>query len=204
MHRTLNPNRYLEFATAAAGEGWSPLPYQQRLATGAWPGALIVPTGLGKTAAVILAWLYRLREGDPETPRRLVYCLPMRVLVEQVAQSARTWLDKLNRDRPGFGETECPEIHLLLGGAADKSWTDDPARPALIVGTQDMLLSRALMRGYGMSRYRWAEDFALLHADALWVFDEVQLMGAGLPTSTQLEAFRRELGTARPCRSLWL
>src|SRR5690606_13020710 len=77
--------------------------------------------------------------------------------------------------------------------------------PAVLIGTQDMLLSRALMRGYGSSRYRWPIDFALLHNDALWVFDEVQLMGAGLPTSAQLEAFRRspEMPTVLPARTLW-
>ncbi|MCP9448558.1 MAG: hypothetical protein NNA21_00650 [Nitrospira sp.] len=47
-----------------------------------------VPTGLGKTAMVVLGWLWRRRFHPNEeirktTPRRLVYCLPMRVLVEQ-------------------------------------------------------------------------------------------------------------------------
>jgi CRISPR-associated endonuclease/helicase Cas3 len=38
----------------------SPLPYQKRLALGEpWPSLLDVPTGLGKTAAVILAWVWR-------------------------------------------------------------------------------------------------------------------------------------------------
>src|SRR3546814_6587528 len=69
-----------------------------------------------------------------------------------------------------------------------------------------MLLSRALMRGYGMSRYQWPVHFALLHNDAMWVFDEVQLMGAGLTTSAQLEAFRRSSGfpLAKSSRSLWV
>ena len=56
-------------------------------------------------------------------------------------------------------------------------------------------------------------EFAVLHEDTQWVFDEVQLMGAGRATSAQLEAFRRqelkkatELGRSlgRPCRSLWI
>ena len=56
-------------------------------------------------------------------------------------------------------------------------------------------------------------EFALLHEDTQWVFDEVQLMGAGRATSTQLEAFRRgELSGAAehrrpsrcPARSLWI
>jgi CRISPR-associated endonuclease/helicase Cas3 len=53
-----------------------------------------------------------------------------------------------------------------------------------------MLLSRALNRGYGMSRYRWPMHFGLLNNDCLWVLDETQLMGPGLSTACQLEAFR--------------
>ncbi|MBN2056202.1 CRISPR-associated helicase Cas3', partial [bacterium] len=37
-----------------------------------------------------------------------------------------------------------------------------------------------------------------------WIMDEVQLMDAGLATTTQLQAFRRLLGTLKPARSLWM
>jgi CRISPR-associated endonuclease/helicase Cas3 len=65
------------------------------------------------------------------------------------------------------------------------------------------------MRGYGMSRYQWPVHFAFLHNDALWVLDEIQLMGAGLPTTAQIEAFRRtdrqgQSPLARPSRTLWV
>lgn len=68
-----------------------PYAYQRRLAETAWPDLLEIPTGLGKTAAITLAWLWkrgwrcggRAAAPDPHTPRRLVWCLPMRVLVEQ-------------------------------------------------------------------------------------------------------------------------
>lgn len=41
-----------------------------------------IPTGLGKTAAVVLAWLWnRVHLQNPNWPRRLVYCLPMRTLL---------------------------------------------------------------------------------------------------------------------------
>ena len=102
---------------------------------------------------------------------------------------------------------------MLMGGVDADGWLEKPERPAVIVGTQDMLLSRALMRGYASSRAIWPMEFALLHEDAQWVFDEVQLMGAGRATSAQLEAFRqsdaararRERHTAgRPSRSLWI
>ena len=80
---------------------------------------------------------------------------------------------------------------MLVGGVDADGWLDEPERPAVLVGTQDMLLSRALMRGYASSRALWPMEFALLHEDAQWVFDEVQLMGAGCATSAQLEAFRQ-------------
>ena len=48
---------------------------------------LIGPTGTGKTATAILGWLWRRKHGTPtqrvEAGHRLVFCLPMRTLVEQ-------------------------------------------------------------------------------------------------------------------------
>ena len=65
--------------------GQRPYSYQQALAESACGSRLIsIPTGMGKTAAVIHAWLWnRVHLGNSEFPRRLVYCLPMRTLVEQ-------------------------------------------------------------------------------------------------------------------------
>jgi CRISPR-associated endonuclease/helicase Cas3 len=66
-----------------------PFDYQRRLA-GSDSGTISrsqlinIPTGLGKTAAVVLAWLWnRVQLQNPNWPRRLVYCLPMRRLTEQ-------------------------------------------------------------------------------------------------------------------------
>ena len=185
--------------------GKPPLPYQRRLATAPWPDILDIPTGLGKTAAVILAWIHKRALGDPDTPRRLVYCLPMRVLVEQTVTNTRQWLAVLERlGEPGQGRTS---VQVLMGGGnrlQPGASADYPEEDAILIGTQDMLLSRALMRGYGMSRYLWPVDFAWLHNDALWVFDEIQLMGAGLATSAQLEAFRRGSPPGKPAKSLWM
>src|SRR5262249_31123183 len=84
---------------------------------------------------------------------------------------------------------------LLMGGeeleSPKRDWDIYPERPCIIIGTQDMLLSRALNRGYGMSRYRWPMHFGLLNNNCLWVMDETQLMKPGLSTACQLEAFRR-------------
>jgi CRISPR-associated endonuclease/helicase Cas3 len=210
----MNGEDFASFFSAAYGPaGAEPFDYQRRLACESWPELLNIPTGLGKTAAVVLAWLWRRgwradggrMQPDSDTPRRLVYCLPMRVLVEQTADNVRRWLEQLGiAGRPGQGRVS---VHVLMGGSEDvreASWAERPEEDMILVGTQDMLLSRALMRGYGMSRYQWPVHFALLHNDCLWVFDEVQLMGAGLATSTQLEAFRRSLPLGRGSRTLWL
>ncbi|MEK8090357.1 type I-G CRISPR-associated helicase/endonuclease Cas3g [Thermithiobacillus plumbiphilus] len=183
----------------------APYPYQVKLAKEPWPDTLDIPTGLGKTAAVMLAWYYKRRvQKDAATPRRLVICLPMRVLVEQTHSNINQWLENLGDWASAAGNDKV-SVHLLMGGENDlTSWADFPEEDMILIGTQDMLLSRALMRGYGMSRYQWPVHFALLHNDALWAFDEVQLMGAGLQTSAQLESFRRSFILGSNSRSLWV
>ena len=183
--------------------GHQPHPYQERLAGGAWPEVIDIPTGLGKTDAVVVAWLYRQLAADSDTGRRLVYCLPMRVLVEQTVRVAE---DRCARAADLFASrgVPLPSVHAMLGGFVDEQWEGKPEAPAILVGTQDMLLSRALCRGYAMSRYRWPVHFGLLHNDCLWVFDETQLMGVGVETSAQLEGLRRKLGTLGRTRTVWM
>ncbi len=160
------------------------------------------PTGSGKTATAILGWLYRRRfHADKAvrqaTPRRLVYCLPMRTLVEQTVENVRAWLAQLS-----LGEEI--GVHKLLGGEVANDWALYPEYDAILVGTQDMLLSRALNRGYAASRFRWPIDFGLLNNDCLWVFDELQLMANGVATSAQLAGLRAKLQTFGPCPSVWM
>ncbi|MDE0152342.1 MAG: CRISPR-associated helicase Cas3' [Gammaproteobacteria bacterium] len=205
--------KYLDFFRSAFAQNErTPYPYQERLASDpAWPEFLDIPTGMGKTAGVTMAWLYKRgwRKGgqiadiDEATPRRLIWCLPMRVLVEQTQENICEWLQNLNiLGNAGEGKIS---VHLLMGSEPNlKTWAEHPEEDMVLIGTQDMLLSRALMRGYGMSRYQWPIHFALLHNDCLWAFDEVQLMGAGLTSSAQLEAFRRKFPLAKSSHSIWL
>lgn len=181
--------------------GNPPFPYQTALATGpTLPDQLSVPTGLGKTAAAVLAWMWRRRYAAEDvrvaTPRRLVFCLPVRTLVEQTVGEIDHWMDNL-----GIADIR---VYQLMGGAVVDGWDGSPAADAILVGTQDQLLSRALNRGYGMSRFRWPIHYAWLHNDALWVFDEVQLMGVGASTGAQLQGLRDKLGTARPTHTVWM
>lgn len=181
-----------------------PFPYQEQLATAPeLPILLNVPTGAGKTAAAVLTWLWRRRYANAETrkqtPRRLVYCLPMRTLVEQTHAEVKGWLEQAGLKN---GEVD---LHLLMGGAVSNRWEAHPEKDCILIGTQDQLLSRALNRGYGMSRYKWPIHFALLNNDCLWVMDEVQLMGAGLRTTAQLQGFREKIfKTYGPTQSLWM
>ncbi len=195
---------YTDFVRSATDSpGIEPYDYQHRLAAGGLPELVSVPTGCGKTAAVTLAWLFRRtahHDGAVRaaTPHWLVYVLPQRVLVEQTQREIQRWLENLGLD------VRC---HVALGGVRPKdgrSWRHDIDRDAVVVGTQDMLLSRALNRGYGDSQTIWPIDFGLLHSGCHWVMDEVQLMGPGLPTTRQLHGLRRALGTAAPCGSTWM
>ena len=90
-----------------------------------------------------------------------------------------------------------------MGGEEATEWEGHPEREAVLVGTQDMLLSRALNRGYAMNPYRWPIAFGLVNVDALWILDEVQLMGTGRTTSVQLHRFRRS-PEHLPRESLWM
>jgi len=168
------------------------------------PSVIAIPTGAGKTAGVILAWiLHALVEG--RAPRRLVYALPMRTLVEQTYDVAAGI-----RERLGLTDEQIA-IHVLMGGeprAGDGGrhgeWRESPERPQILVGTIDMLLSRALCRGYGEGRFAWPIAFGLLNDDCWWVLDEVQLMGPARATTAQLDAFRRSMGTLRPTWTTWM
>lgn len=202
-----------ELYSCAFGRPIQPDRWQRRLATDPWPEVLIAPTGSGKTAGVTLGWAAHRLHAPETTPRRLVWCLPMRTLVEQTANAAREWFGRLHDQGVGVSLPSPGDVHVLMGGAESASWLERPDHSAVIVGTQDMLLSRALLRGYASSRTVWPMEFALLHTDTQWVFDEVQLMGAGRATSTQLEAFRRDDNLNRhkaghaytsSARSLWI
>ena len=194
----------------ASVTGKPPFPYQIRLATAPeLPTLLTVPTGAGKTAAIALAWLWRRHYADEaiqqQTPRRLVYCLPMRTLVEQTESVVKGWLEQAEkwRDEKSLPKREV-ELHMLMGDSVSQRWDANPEQDCILIGTQDQLLSRALNRGYSMSRYRWPVHFALLNNDCLWVMDEVQLMGAGLRTTAQLQGFREKFQTYGVARSLWM
>lgn len=205
------PSSYETFFSSVTGHG-QPHGWQKALAASETPENRLVriPTGFGKTQGVLSAWLWnRVILGDDRWPRRLVWCLPMRVLVEQTEQEVKTALSLLEILWKEKGSHNGKiGVHRLMGGADAGEWHLYPEECAVLIGTQDMLLSRALNRGYASPRARWPMEFGQLQQDALWVMDEVQLMDVGLATSAQIQAFRdddqRQGKTPRPAWTWWM
>ncbi len=191
---------YRAFFSDATGFA-RPYDWQTRVAVTGLPDVLPIPTGLGKTEGAVLAWAWRRQAGYADQPLHLIYCLPMRSLVTQTANRLRECFNAFAAKR----ETPPIPVYQLMGGAIDDEWASNPDRPWVLVGTQDQLLSRALNRGYAMSRFEWPMHFGLLNQDCHWVVDEVQLMGPGLWTTSQLDWMRRKrFKSLKPCRTTWM
>src|SRR5690606_37524832 len=130
--------------------------WQVEVALNGLPDVLPIPTGLGKTE-VALAWAWRLLVDKMSEPLHLVVCLPMRSLVTQTVRRLKTYFDALRVEAPEIDVA----VHQLMGGAIDDGWATQLDKPWVLVGTQDQLLSRALNRGYSMSRFEWPVHFGL-------------------------------------------
>jgi CRISPR-associated endonuclease/helicase Cas3 len=184
----------------AATRGFEPYAWQVLVAVDGLPDVLPVPTGLGKTE-VALAWAWRLLVCKQQEPRHLVVCLPMRSLVTQTVKRLTDYFHELRAWNPKIEVA----VHQVMGGATEDTWAGQPDKPWVLVGTQDQLLSRALNRGYAMSRFRWPVHFGLLNNDCRWLIDEVQLMGPGLWTTSQLDWMRRKrFPSLKPCLTTWM
>jgi CRISPR-associated endonuclease/helicase Cas3 len=171
--------------------GDKPFPWQQRLyehwfAKGKFPSACNIPTGLGKTS-VVAVWLIALANHRDKLPRRLVHVVNRRTVVDQTT----TEVERLRANlRAGdlsknlrqlcaipFHDDEPPlAISTLRGQFEDnREWSADPARPAVIVGTVDMIGSRLLFGGYGVGFRAKPLHAAFLGQDVLLVHDEAHL-----------------------------
>jgi CRISPR-associated endonuclease/helicase Cas3 len=160
-----------ETLTGHSPNRWQRRLHQDWLARGAVPDALDLPTGLGKTSVMAL-WLIALANGAT-LPRRLVYVVDRRAVVDQATALA----DRLaERAVAALPDRPAPAVSTLRGRHADnRRWLEDPAAPAIIVGTIDMIGSRLLFSGYGVSRCMRPFQAGLLGADCLFVLDEAHL-----------------------------
>lgn len=170
----------------------------RRLVDGTMDRALDLPTGLGKTA-VMAIWAVARAVGAP-VPRRLVYVVDRRAVVDQataVAEGIRAWVARTPEAAEGMAvrDGELP-ISTLRGQFVDnREWLDDPSVPAIIVGTVDMIGSRLLFEGYGVSRKMRPYQAGLLGSDTLFVLDEAHLVP---PFERLIEAIANGTGRFGP------
>jgi CRISPR-associated endonuclease/helicase Cas3 len=145
----------------------------------------------------LLALAWQAANGAICLPRRLLYVVNRRTVVDQatdVAMKVRNRLRQAQQNNAPAKQVHDALIRLcidpddeasplaistLRGELADnREWQSDPARPAIIVGTVDMIGSRLLFSGYGVSRRMRAFHAGLLGQDALLVHVEAHLTPA--------------------------
>lgn len=174
----------------------TPFPWQQKLfeefVQGKYRTTCDVPTGLGKTS-VIAVWLLALAHHASlgkysYFPRRLVYVVNRRTVVDQSTREAEHMRNALVNDsrleyvKKALQALQALEsdnplaISTLRGEMADNGeWSNDPARPAVIVGTVDMIGSRLLFSGYGQGFKSRPLHAGFLGQDTLLIHDEAHL-----------------------------
>jgi CRISPR-associated endonuclease/helicase Cas3 len=162
--------------------GHGPFPWQQRLyehlIKADLPSSCDLPTGLGKTA-VIPIWMIALANRPDCIPHRLIYVVNRRTVVDQTTDEVvklRKVLNAIATSSPLRQKLEVLGVSTLRGQFADnREWSANPSRPAVVIGTVDMIGSRLLFNGYGAG-FRTRPLYAgLLGQDALLVHDEAHL-----------------------------
>ena len=208
----MNPDASERFdVTFRALTGHSPLPWQVSLfsdwfAQGKIPPSCDLPTGLGKTS-VMAIWLIALAHSQGGLPRRLVYVVNRRTVVDQATREAEILRHNLKSAgllEPlarlcGLTRGEPLAISTLRGQFADNGeWCADPARPAIIVGTVDMIGSRLLFNGYRAGSWQLARHAGLIGQDAIVVHDEAHLEPAFQSMVEWVGGRQRSDGSPRP------
>ena len=197
-------------ATFEALTGNAPFPWQRALyerfigdGNGNIPESCSIPTGLGKTR-VMAVWVIALANGA-NVPRRLVYVVNRRTVVDQSTDEAVKMRDRLDsvpelanitaqlRRLSGADERgPALAVSTLRGQLAEsRDWWENPARPAIVVGTIDLIGSRLLFQGYRAGLNRRPVFAAFLGHDSLLVHDEAHLEPA---FQKVIEAIEREQG----------
>jgi CRISPR-associated endonuclease/helicase Cas3 len=200
--------------------GYDPFPWQsmlaERVARGAWPSALDLPTASGKTACIEIALYALAAQADLPTakrtaPRRIWFVVDRRIVVDEAYERANRIAQKLRKAKHGplsevaerlraIAETERPlAVARLRGGVfRDDNWARLPSQPAVITSTVDQLGSRLLFRGYGR-RSLTAPIFAGLAAnDSLILLDEAHCSVPFMQTLQAVEQFRGDRWAEEP------
>lgn len=198
--------------------GNPPFPWQralyERFIADDFPKACDLPTGLGKTSVIAL-WLLALAK-NPKLPRRLVYVVNRRTVVDQSTAEAERLRSQLlepatrhlrdSLDALAAVAANHPlTISTLRGEFADNgAWRRDPSRPAIIIGTVDMIGSRLLFSGYGCGFRSKPLHAGFLGQDTLLVHDEAHLEPAFQSLLTAVADEQRRSREPRPLKVLAL
>lgn len=172
----LNFEEKFKILTGTAG----PFPWQVELfdkwfVKGRFPCSCNLPTGLGKTS-VIAIWLIALIAQPNKIPRRLVYVVNRRTVVDQTTNEIERIRENLLKLKNLPDHARHLAISTLRGQFADnREWSSDPSRPAVICGTVDMIGSRLLFSGYGIGFKTKPLHAGFLGQDVLLVHDEAHL-----------------------------
>lgn len=188
--------------------GNTPFKWQSRLFSDYFvplniPSSIHIPTGLGKTSVIViwlLALAYQISKNQHLLPRRLIYVVNRRTVVDQSTKVAEELRDILQNVGGSEGKSFCFDLHrhlsslcvnqvnqefpplaisTLRGELADnQEWQTDPSRPTIIIGTVDMIGSRLLFSGYGVSKRMRPFHAGLLGQNALVIHDEAHLTPA--------------------------
>ena len=186
--------------------GKPPFPWQQRLMRSVldrneWPKIIDLPTGTGKTAVLDIA-VFAMAVRPKTFPRRIVFVIDRRIVVDQVCQRAESIRDRIKegktpvlrlvRDRlSNLSSGSALEVAALRGGVPiDREWAQYPDRPWVVVSTVDQFGSRLLFRGYGVSRRMRPIHAGLAGNDCLVILDEVHLSIPFAKTLEQIAALK--------------
>ena len=179
-----------------AATGREPDQWLSAVAADGLPALAEVPPGAAKTD-VILAWLW-LRIHGPDnskrTPRRLIYALPQGSVIEPAALAVRGWLARLE-----LGDSV--GLHVTMGSyslSAGPDWREDMHQPAIVIGTTEYLVSKALNRALGLGAGLWPIDFALVTNGAHWIIHESRLSEQAASTVRQVHVATRRYPVAEP------
>jgi CRISPR-associated endonuclease/helicase Cas3 len=167
--------------------GYEPYAWQtalfSSLVLGTIPKNINLPTGAGKTSAIPV-WLLAFVK-NPTLPRRLVYVVDRRSVVDQATAVVEKMVTRLSPElQAALTSYTLPDeallgISTLRGELADnEEWSKLPFRPAVIVGTVDTIGSRLMFSGYGDGAYDRPRHAGLLGNDTLIIFDECHLVPA--------------------------
>ena len=171
--------------------GYEPFPWQKRLTAQvlhrrAWPKVIDLPTGTGKTAVLDTA-VFAMAVQPEIAPRRVVFVIDRRIVVDQVYERARRIRERIEaagtpvleciRDRLRMlSDGEPLGVAALRGGIPiDGEWTHRPDQPWVVVSTVDQFGSRLLFRGYGVGPGMRPIHAGLAGNDCLVILDEVHL-----------------------------